>query len=99
MPHPLCTVHLECCTHVAESLYPLYISFQLYGMVFQKKKKTEKKKEKKKRVLPEYCMGMRIFATLTRPENTADAISEVLNSKIFPWGMPPDPLKERASAR
>ena len=34
MPHPLCTVHLECCTHVAESLYPLYISFQLHGMVF-----------------------------------------------------------------
>ena len=27
-------VHLECCTHVAESLYPLYISFQLLGMVF-----------------------------------------------------------------
>ena len=51
------------------------------------------------RALPEYCMGMRIFATLTRPENTADAISEVLNSKIFLGGMPPDPLKERASAR
>ena len=34
MPHPLCTVHLECCTHVAESLFPLYISFQLHGMVF-----------------------------------------------------------------
>ena len=26
MPHPLCTYTLECCTHVAESLYPLYIS-------------------------------------------------------------------------
>ena len=25
MPHPLCTVHLECCTHVAESLYTLCI--------------------------------------------------------------------------
>ena len=25
--------HLECCTHVAESLYPLYITFQLHGMV------------------------------------------------------------------
>ena len=34
MPHPLCTVRLECCTHVTESLYPLYISFQLHGMVF-----------------------------------------------------------------
>ena len=33
MPHPLCTVHVECCMHVAESLYPLYISFQLHGMV------------------------------------------------------------------
>ena len=38
------------------------------------------------RVLPEYCMGMHVFATLTRPENPADAISEVLNSKIFLHG-------------
>ena len=34
-----------------------------------------------------------IFATLTWPENPADAISEVLNSKIFLGGMPPDPPK------
>ena len=35
-----------------------------------------------------------IFATPTWPENPADAILEVLNSKIFRGGdMPPDPLK------
>ena len=34
-----------------------------------------------------------IFATLyTWPENPADAISEVFNSKIFLGSMPPDPL-------
>ena len=31
-----------------------------------------------------------IFATPTWPENPADAISEVLHSKIFLEGMPPD---------
>ena len=31
-----------------------------------------------------------IFTTLTWPENPADAISEVLHSKIFLGGMPPD---------
>ena len=36
-----------------------------------------------------------IFATLTWPENPADAILKVLNSKIFLGGMPPDP-PERA---
>ena len=30
MPHPLCTYTLECCTHVAESLYPLYIYIEWY---------------------------------------------------------------------
>ena len=45
------------------------------------------------RAFPEYCMGMHIFATLTRPENTADAISEVLNSKIFLGGHAPRPPK------
>ena len=40
-----------------------------------------------------------IFATLTWPDNPADAISEVLNSKIFlgggggGGGMPPEPPK------
>jgi len=36
MPHPLCThtLILERCTHVTESFYPPYISFQLHGMVF-----------------------------------------------------------------
>ena len=34
-----------------------------------------------------------LFATLTWPENPADAISKVLNSKIFLGGMPPDPPK------
>ena len=45
-------------------------------------------------------MGMHIFATLTRPENPADAIPEVLNSKIFLGGAcSQTPLKERASER
>ena len=34
-----------------------------------------------------------IFATLTWHENPPDAILEVLNSKIFLGGMPPDPPK------
>ena len=34
-----------------------------------------------------------IFATLTWPENPADAISEVLNSKIFLGARPQTPLK------
>ena len=41
-----------------------------------------------------------IFGTLTWPENPADAISDVLKSKIFLGGHAPrPPLKERASAR
>ena len=50
-------------------------------------------------ILLSYTKILRTFATLTRPENTADAISEVLNSKIFLEGHASDPLKERASAR
>ena len=34
MPHPLCTYTLGCCMHVAKSLYPEYISFQIHGMVY-----------------------------------------------------------------
>ena len=43
--------------------------------------------------------GMRVFATLTRPENPADAISEVLNSKIFLGGAYPQTPPKRACFR